>query len=260
MLKLLRFGAAISLALLALTLIPSAAATAMRTSTLGALEGPLSFSQKMTHLLQEMTLFRANAREVARLRNEVAALSRERFQYEQMRTENQRLTSLLGLRRTLPHNEKIICARVIGRSPIVTERTILIDKGSRDGLRRGMPVLSQTALIGKVAELRANAAKVLLISDVNCRVGAMVTRTRDQGILQGSARGGCRLKYLPVETPLKNGDLVETAGFGHLFPKDIVIGKITAARKQPGQIYQIADVEPVSEIARVEEVLCLEAN
>jgi rod shape-determining protein MreC len=147
---------------------------------------------------------------------------------------------------------------VIARSPSVWNRVFFIDKGSAHGVRVGLPALSGASLVGKITEAGPGAAKVALVTDPLFRIGAIVQRTRDQGVLYGTPSGECRLKYLPLDSDVREGDLVETAGSGNGFPKAIPIGAIERIWKEPGQVYRVARVKPAADLSRIEEVLCVE--
>ncbi len=172
--------------------------------------------------------------------------------------ENARLNRLVEMRSVLPvTTSKAIVGRVIGRSPAAWNRVFLVDKGAEQGMRVNMPALSDSSLIGKVIETGPSVSKVLIITDPNSRVGALVQRTRDQGILYGTFSGECRMKYLSLDAKIQPGDLVESAGYGGFFPKGLVIGRIEKVWKEPGQIYQVALVTPLTNLSRVEEVVCI---
>lgn len=216
-------------------------------------------SRDAAQTLDDLFHFRRNAESYRRLRGEHASIHADDVQSLDIRLENERLTKLLGLRSSLgPELGSLVYCRVIGRSPSTWNRTFLIDKGSRERVREDMPVLSDASLVGKVAEVGPAVAKVLLITDPNFKIGAIVQRTRQQGVLFGTLSGTCRVKYLSVETPVLVGDVVETAGVGGFFPKGLLIGKVTKAWKEPGQIYQVAEIQPFTDLSRLEEVACVE--
>jgi rod shape-determining protein MreC len=119
------------------------------------------------------------------------------------------------------------------------------------------PVLSGRSLIGKIIEAGPGVSKVLLITDPNSKIGVIIQRTRQQGILYGTFAGECRIKYLSVDAEIKAGDTVESAGYGGYFPKALWVGAVARAWKEPGQIYQVAEIKPATDLSRVEEVVCL---
>ncbi len=223
------------------------------------LRNPLAFSRDIAQTLVDLVHFSKNAEDLrAAQRAAGGAKGDEAFQLKETLAENVRLNRLLELRAVLPVTaSKAVVARVIGRSPAAWNRVFLIDKGTEHGIRVNMPVLSDSSLIGKIIETGPKVSKALLITDPNSRVGALVQRTRDQGILYGTFSGECRMKYLSLDAQLQQGDVVESAGYGGFFPKGLVIGRIEKAWKEPGQIYQVALVTPLTDLSRVEEVVCI---
>jgi rod shape-determining protein MreC len=242
-----------------LTALPLSASAAVRGSVISFLEAPLSFSKGVAKLLTDLYYFRRHADENLELRRALSQLRYDRFQVQEIRQENERLTKILGLRKALPTAAKrTLFCRVIGRSPIAWNRVLLIDKGAREGVRRNMIVLSDLSLVGKVAEAGASASKVLLITDPNSKIGVVIQRTRQEGVLFGTSSGECRVKYLSVDTEVKEGDIVETAGYGGFIPKGLLVGRVVKVWKERGQIYQVAKIKPLTDLSRIEEVVCLE--
>jgi rod shape-determining protein MreC len=223
-----------------------------------ALRNPIAFSRDVSQVFLDLWHFHRNAEELASLKRAAGPPDPGGFQTQELLLENQRLNQMLELHRVIPLNmEKALFARVISRSPSAWNRIFLIDKGSQHGIRVNSPVLSERSLIGKIVEVGPTVSKVLLVTDPNSRIGALIQRTRHQGILYGTFSGECRMKYLSVDAQINSGDIVESAGYGGFLPKGIIVGKIVKVWKEPGQIYQVAEVKPLMDLSRVEEVACL---
>ena len=249
----------IAVLLFFLIALPLSATAAVRGSLISFLEAPISFSKNVAKLFVDLYYFRRNSEENLNLRRALSQLRYDRFQVQELRQENERLTKILDVKRTLPTSVKrSLFSRVIGRSPLAWNRVLLIDKGTRQGIRRNMIVLSDLSLVGKVAEAGSSVSKVLLITDPNSKIGVVIQRTRQEGVLFGTSSGECRVKYLSVDTEVKEGDILETAGFGGYLPKGLLVGKVEKVWKEPGQLYQVARVRPLTDLSRIEEVLCLE--
>jgi rod shape-determining protein MreC len=240
-----------------LVVLPVSKAVLIKTSSYSILKHPLAFSRDVSQVLLDLVRFHRNAEELRATKRPPFVRGPEQAQLHEALLENDRLNRLLEMRRILPVTSKAVYSRVIARSPAAWNRVFLIDKGAQQGIRVNMPVLSDTSLIGKIIETGPHVSKALLVTDPNSRVGALIQRTRDQGILYGTFSGECRMKYLSLDAKLEPGDLVESAGYGGFFPKGLLIGKIERVWKEPGQIYQVARVKPLRDLASVEEVACV---
>ncbi|MBI4433041.1 MAG: rod shape-determining protein MreC [Candidatus Omnitrophica bacterium] len=248
-------GLAVFFLLLAL---PVSKAVIVKTTVYSALEIPLDWSRQTARWFTDLWDFRRNAREIRRLRLRFAEVESKESTIRQLKLENARLSKLLNIRQanTLSF-KKIVFSRVIARSPSAWNRVFLIDKGFREGVRPNMVVLSDFALLGKVVEAGPSVSKVLLLQDPNFRVGVVLSRTRQAGVMYGSVSGRCLVKYLSAETEIKAGDEVETAGYGALFPKGVRVGRVTRARKEAGGLYQEAEVKLLVDPGNAEEVTCV---
>ena len=189
------------------------------------------------------------------LRDKASFLARKIDEMKSVSEENGRLKDLLELKKALPY--ATIPAEVIGRDPSNWSNSIIINKGYSSGIRANKAALSYKGLVGRVVEAGRISCKILLISDPNSKVGVIVTRNRDGGILVGMPDGGCKIVYLALDSDVARGDKVVTAGFGSIFPKDILIGEITDVYKEPGRLYKCAIVRTSQGLSKIEEVLCV---
>ncbi|MBI3252091.1 MAG: rod shape-determining protein MreC [Candidatus Omnitrophica bacterium] len=240
-----------------LTTLPVSQAVSIKGSAASFLEWPLVLSKETAAFVTDLYRFRQNARENRALKTRLAEIDSKAFDSRELALENARLTKLLGL--VPPQSlsfKRLIHSRVIGRSPSAWNRVFLIDKGTKDGVKMNRVVLSDFSLVGKIVESGPSVSKVLLMQDPNFRIGVLVQRTRQEGVLTGSLSGRCAIRYLSKDEEIKIGDEVETAGFGGLFPKGVRVGKIVRVRKDAGQNYQEAELEPFADPGRAEEVTC----
>jgi len=189
------------------------------------------------------------------LKEEVNRLKWERVFLLEAKRENERLHRLLQLRENIPPST--IAARVIGRDPSNWFRSILIDKGAREGVKRNAAVLCPQGLVGRVIEVMERSSRVQLITDPNFAAGALIQRSRVGGIVVGEVGPTCRLKFLPQDAEIQVGDPVLTSGLGGLSPKGIPIGIVAAIDKKENVLYQEAQVLPRVDLFRIEEVLIL---
>ncbi len=193
--------------------------------------------------------------EAARLRKENADLRRELARVEEVFQENQRLRSLLEFRDALA--QPAVAARVVGRNATPWLRTAVLDKGAADGIRVDAPVVTPEGLVGRVYEVSDRASRVLLLTDPNSAVDALIQRTRAQVVVEGGLGRRCRVLYLPRGEEVEVGDPVVTSGLDGVFPKGILLGRIAAVEQRPGEVFQRAELEPGADFGRLEEVLVL---
>jgi rod shape-determining protein MreC len=197
-------------------------------------------------------LWRAR-QEVEGLRARVRDLERDAANLAETQLENDRLRTLLDFRRTL-HGE-LLTARVIGHDASGLSRTITIDQGTTAGIVKGAAVLAPGGLVGQVFLASPHAARVLLVTDHNSGVDAVVQRTRGRGIVEGTIEGRCGLKFVKRTEDLQVGDLVLSSGFDGIFPPGLPVGRIDAVDKQGQGLFQYAQIEPAVDVDRLEEVL-----
>lgn len=259
MLKPARAFFGIAVLLIFLTALPLSIATGIKGSVYSFLEIPITFSKNTAKAAVDLFYFRRNAQENKELRKSLAQVRFDRFRMEELSRENERFSRLLDIKRNPPANlRRMIASRVISRAASAWNRVFLVDKGTRQGVRVNMLVLSELAVIGKVVEAGPGVSKALLITDPNARIGVLIQRTRQQGVLFGVSGGECRVKYISMDAEVKPGDIIETAGIGGFFPKGLLVGKAERVWKEPGQIYQVAQVKPFADLSRAEEVLLVE--
>ncbi len=185
----------------------------------------------------------------------ITIMRKELDELREAALENGRLTGLLKFGRTM--TGRSIPARVIGRDPDDWSSVVFIDKGLSDGVKTDMIVLSSLGLAGRIREAGSGASKVMLINDADSRVGALIQRTREQGLLVGTVDGKCKLIYLSMDADVREGDVVMTSAMGGLYPKGLLIGRVFSVDKERGKLYKSAIVRPDSALSALEEVLCI---
>lgn len=192
------------------------------------------------------------------LRERVAELQQHAARLAEAEHENQRLGELLAFRSRLEGTA--YGARVIGRDPLPWFRTMFLDRGEADGIRRGMAVLSPHGVVGQIAKVSRRAAQVLVLTDNNSGIDAIVQRSRARGIVQGGLEAGCHMKYLRRAEDVVVGDRVVTSGLDGIFPKGIMIGEISEVSLNNRGLLQLAVVQPSAPLERVEEVVIVDAS
>jgi rod shape-determining protein MreC len=205
--------------------------------------------------LGERYLFLAGAQEEnQRLKGEISFLRKENNRLQEALLAEKRLQKLVPLQKQ--HSFSVV-AQVFARDPSSWFKTVLVDKGEKEGVSKDMAVAIADGLVGRVIEVFPNTAKVLLITDPNSAVDVLIQRTRAQGIMEGRVEELCILKYVKKSDEIQVGDRVITSGLGGVFPKGLLTGTVTKVeRKRPG-IFQYVEVEPTADLSRLEEVLIL---
>lgn len=217
--------------------------------------------QGVTGIWRDYVDLRGVQEENKGLQRETAMLKRRIDQLEEQALETQRLQALLAMRQA--SRAEFLAARVVGKDATNWFKTILLDRGSLEGVRRNQPVLAPDGLVGRVVEVTPTSAKVQLLTDPVNAVGGLIQRTRVTGIVSGNLGAGARVRYLPLMADVVVGDQVVTSGMGGVFPKGIPIGRITAVQRRSGALFQEASLQPAVDLSRLEEVLILttlEAN
>ena len=249
---------ALGVALLAGSLLPGAAGFEERG---GELVAPLSravedatrpLAEAVQHGGQLHELSEDNAalrQEIARLEAELAALRESEIAVGQFAD----LIAAVGV----DDAERYLPATVVFRDPAPARDVIVIDRGERDGLRVGQPVLGPGAtLVGTVSSVQNGRARVRLLSDPDSAVAAMVQSSRTQAALAGGAEG-LRLEFVPLEAQITVGDLVLTSALGGRLPGGLLAGRITYVDRSGQDLFASVHVEPLADYSRLERVLVL---
>jgi rod shape-determining protein MreC len=190
------------------------------------------------------------------LRRRVRDLENTARRAGEVELANQRLGRLLELQHRLGDlGSQTVSARIVGRSPLAWVKTVVLDKGSNQGVAKGMAVLAPDGTVGQVVSSSPNAARVLLVADINSAVDALMSHTRTHGIVSGTREGSCILKYVARLDDVIVGDAVLTSGQDGIFPKDQVIGTVERVGTQDGGMFQNVEVKLSVDLAKVEEVL-----
>jgi len=196
----------------------------------------------------------ALTRENQKLREELVALESLRAKLAELESENERLKDLLGFKEETPGEYR--AAKVIGRETSKWFSTVTISLGEEDGILLDAPVVSRTGLLGRVLSVGPKSAKVLLLTDAESGVGAVVGRSREYGILFGG-HGPDRLvlRLFSKEADVSVGDQVLTSGMGSKYPQGIPIGEVVEVYVPGPGLVKECLVKPFSDFSHLEEVL-----
>lgn len=190
--------------------------------------------------------------ENARLRQQLADAQIRLQQERALAQRSGELAALLDLRARVPL--ETTAAEVVAAAATPDFRTVTIGKGTAAGLRPDMAVLSPEGVVGRVIVPSARAAKVQLLIDRNAAAGALLERTRAQGVVVGTGEEALKLDYVLGTAEVTVGDVVVTSGIDGIYPKGFVIGRVEFVERS-GNAYREIRVKPAVDFTSLEEVL-----
>jgi rod shape-determining protein MreC len=212
----------------------------------------LSFSGNVEELQELDDLQRRNAEletALARLQAEVVPLREISIDYN-------RLAALVGYTSST-QNVEYLSADVINRDTSRSLRTININKGSRDGVRVGMPVVTELGLVGRIINVGSTFSRVELITSDDSYISARLQTSREEGSVVGRSETSMEMIMLPLNANAQAGDLVLTSGLGGFLPPDLVIGQVESVRRSEAASEQEAVVRSLIDFNRLEIVLVI---
>jgi rod shape-determining protein MreC len=194
----------------------------------------------------------------AELERQLAQVQGELIDLREVAADYERLTDLLEYTSSI-ENREYVTADVIGEGQYGFIRSIIIDKGSRDGLTIGMPVVTDLGLVGRVWRVTANNSQVQLITDRNSFISGRLQSNRAEGTIEGRGLeiGSLSLRFIPLDVEVVAGDLVYTSGLGGNFPADIPIGQVISVTNIESELAQEAQVSSLVDFSRLEQVLVI---
>jgi len=189
------------------------------------------------------------------LREDVNRLRLEKQQYREIFLENDRLKALLSLREQEPRY--VAVARVIAGGSDRLLKIAILDKGKKDGIEKGMAVITPKGLIGKVYSAMDSFSDVLLLKDSNFSVAVRLQNSRREGVVAGTGNDYCLLKYIPPEENVEKGEVVITSGFDGIFPEGLPVGVVSKVKKEGIEFFQYIEVQPFQSSEKIEDVMVL---
>jgi len=225
--------------------------------------GLVSVQQWFASRSQAVQAFIAAPRDLVTLRNrnaeleaQVAQLQAQVIDLQQRVNETEILAALVDFSRASPESS-YKAASVIGRDPSPFLHYIIVNRGSNEGIQRGMPVVTNEGLVGRVDAVIADAARVQLITDPVSSVNVHLKNANTDSVLVGSVTGDLTLDLISQDATINAGDLILTSGLGGGFPADLIVGQIVNVRKLPAELFQQATVQPAVDFTRLSIVLII---
>jgi rod shape-determining protein MreC len=206
----------------------------------------LTVPRDVASLLQRNTELEA---EVARLQTQVIDL-------QQQVTETNILSALVDFARANPEYS-YKAASIIGRDPSPFLRYVIINIGSNEGVLPGMPVVTDKGLVGRVAAVIAEAARVELVTDSASAVNVRLQASNTEAMLVGSITGDLSLDMISQDALVQVGDVVLTSGLGGTYPANILVGQVVSIRKLQSELFQQAAIQPNVDFNQLQFVLII---
>src|SRR6202050_946104 len=186
------------------------------------------------------------------LKAQIERMSLEQVRMSQDADQARRLQALLAFKEQFI--SQTMAAQVIGTSGSEQSRSVYIDKGEHDGIKPDMAVITADGIVGKVLRVYGSTSQVLLIDDQTSGVGAILDKTRLQGILRGTPSGEVVLEKVMSDETVPSGELVLTSGGDGIFPKGLLVGRVN--KVSPGrELFLNIRVRPAADLSKLEEVL-----
>lgn len=176
---------------------------------------------------------------------------------EQLQAENQRLRALLGLRPALQVGSQ--AAEVLYEAPDPYSRRVVIDRGARQGVQAGAPVINDAGVLGQVTRVYLLSSEVTLLTDKDAAIPVLNTRTQQRNVAFGSADGtAMELRFLAANADIKAGDLLATSGLDGVYPAGLPVAKVSTVERRGDTSFARVLLRPVAEADSVRHVLVLE--
>ena len=166
-----------------------------------------------------------------------------------------RLNALLKLKESTTFPS--IAVSVIGEDSSAWFKTLVVDRGSVDGLREGQPAVAAGGVVGRLVKVAPNSSRVLLLTDHASAIAAQVQRSRARGVVRGAGAGRCSMEFTVKDEDVKVGDLVISSGVGGVFPKGLPIGEVTMVKKGEYGVFQTIEIRPSVNTTNLEEMLII---
>jgi len=193
------------------------------------------------------------SKENEQLKLEVERLVHEKNELIERISRQKRLAGLMAYQDD--RKKESLVASVIGRDATQWSKVVVIDKGSRHGIKRHLAVVTNSGVIGQIIHAGPTTSKVLLTIDSRSAVDSLFQDSRVSGVVVGTGEEQCEIKYVPNTAKIKVGDRVLSSGLGGIFPKGLFIGTVSQVVKKKQGLFQEITLAPSSDLSKLEEVL-----
>lgn len=214
---------------------------------------PLEISSSFISDIKAVITYKFILNENLRLKKEISELKRNFLNQEELRQENERLKKLLSFKEQSQFN--VVAAKAIGMGAENWTKAIIINKGSKAGIKAGNIVITELGLVGRVIEASNATSKIMLINDPDSSVACVIQRSREEGLASGTLLGELVIRYLEIDSDVAIGDNVLTSGLTENYPASILIGEVKKIIEEQQGLGKYCIVKPAVDLKRIEEVL-----
>ncbi len=207
-------------------------------------------TRRISELVHFYQKYEALEEEVQTLRHEVQI-------FRELEKENQRLAELLEIKKKSPGHS--IGGRIITRNISHWFRWIVLDVGKKNGVKEQMVLVNEQGAVGRVIDVGRSVSQCILLTDPESRVSVVSQSTRIAGIVSGEGSNErLRMSLIPLGADVEIGDTVVTSGLGGVYPKGLLVGKITSIAQDRDGMHLLAYVDPAVNFNMLEDVLCID--
>lgn len=209
----------------------------------------------VTDVIDDYILLVDTAKENEILKRRIHKLIKEKTELEEEVAHLNRIHRLTEYK--VEYEADSLVATVIAYDASQWAKTIVINKGSNDGLRENLPVVTNQGVVGHIIQVGFNSSKVMLVIDSRSAVDALFQQDRASGVVVGTGDEHCEMKYVPINATVEVGDVVLSSGLGGVFPKGLRLGQVIQVQKATQGLFQEVTIVPSADLSRLEEVLIL---
>ncbi len=192
------------------------------------------------------------------LKNDIEKLREENNQLKEALLLNNRLKEMVAFKQEAA--QTVGAASVIGIVSSGWIKTITINKGVSDGIRRDMVIATPLGIVGRIIDAQPATSNALLLTDPRCAIDVIVQRTRIKGIAEGNGADRLVLKYVRHEDDIQVGDILISSGLGGIFPKGMAVGEVVHVEKGEDNFFMDVELKPSADLKRLEDVLIITGN
>lgn len=212
-------------------------------------------SNKFSHFFSGIFSLGKLQKENATLKDQVNALQAEVAQLSEAKKENEQLRNDLGFK--VANKFTYEATEVIAFDPASLRGTVIINKGTKSGLKRGMAAISEGFLVGKIIDVTENTSKVQLVTDPESAIPVTLQGINTNGIAKGEIGFGLTMEKIPQGEQIKAGDLVISSGLGGELPKGLILGKVEKVTSQENSLFVNAEVRPSADLRNLYRLIII---